>query len=316
MKLSEKDIDPYTRALVFGFPGTGKSTLAAKLSETHNLIWLSLDNDADVLRKLPAEWQERINLVDIPDSAAFPVAAQTLMQLFKLQKGKICYDHGVWACPACSKRSPERFTHLDFTKLDSSHIVVVDTGSQLGRSILAHTLKDQPVEYKPERDDWGALRKFTEFFASQFQAARFNLIVICHAVDAELKDKSTRLIPDFGSKPMAMTFGKAFSHVIYTEMLNKKHRAYSKSTHANNIPTKSRTDFAIEALPEPSLVSLFPITKQTFVDETPSGETAPAKEVQSGQSSVAVNQNKQTAAVLTEMQKKLQALAATSGVKK
>lgn len=285
MKLSEKEESPYTRALVYGMSGVGKTTLVSKLARNPNrrLIWCSLDNDVDVLRKLTPEEQDRVDLIDLPDTASYPIAAQTLMQLFKLQTGKICHAHGVWACAVCIKNKAP-FTSVDFTKLDSRHVVVIDTGSQLGRSILAHVIKNQPVDYKPERDDWGALRKFTEFFASQFQGARFNLIVICHAIDAELKDKSTKLIPDFGSKPMAMTFGKAFSHVIYMSVLNKKHRAFSKSTHADNIFTKSRTDFAIEELAEPSLETLFPISesdlaKGYIVSEAQAPEPAAVSQV-------------------------------------
>lgn len=262
MKLSETKSSTYTRALLFGLPGSGKSTLAAALSRTHKLWWFSLDNDSDVLKKLPPEQQENIEFIDIPDTASFPVASQTLLQLFKAGKGKVCYGHGLFNCTLCTK-SGGNFTSIDFSQFTSRDIAVVDTGSQLGRSILAHVTKDESVDYKPERDDWGALRKYTEFFASQFQGFRGNLIVICHAIEHAVMqgDKviSSKLIPDFGSKGMALTFGKSFSHVIFMEVKNKKHRAYSSSTFSNDCLTKSRTDFKIEELPEPDLAPLFPV---------------------------------------------------------
>jgi len=263
MKLSEVKSATYTRALIFGLPGSGKSTLAGSLARDHKLWWFSLDNDSDVLKKLPAEMQENIEFIDLPDTASFPVASQTLLQTFKNGKGKICAAHGMFNCAICNK-SGGAFTAIDFSQFTSRDVCVIDTGSQLGRSILAHVTKDESVEYKPERDDWGALRKYTEFFASQFQGFRGNLIVICHAIEHVTTNSkgeviSSKLIPDFGSKGMAMTFGKVFSHVIYTEVKNKKHRAYSSSTHSNDSLTKSRTDFRIEDLPEPDLSPIFPL---------------------------------------------------------
>lgn len=263
MKLSEVKSATYTRALIFGLPGSGKSTLATSLSVDHKLWWFSLDNDSDVLKKLPAEQQENIEFIDLPDTASFPVASQTLLQLFKTGKGKICGTHGLYNCGLCNK-SGGSFTVIDFTQFTSKDVAVIDTGSQLGRSILAHVTKDESVDYKPERDDWGALRKYTEYFASQFQGFRGNLIVICHAIEHVTTNNkgevlSSKLIPDFGSKGMALTFGKAFSHVIYMEVKNKKHRAYSSSTHSNDCLTKSRSDFRIEDLESPNLGPLFPI---------------------------------------------------------
>lgn len=262
MRLTKTSSTNYTRVMLFGLPGCGKSTLAAALSKTHKLTWLCLDNDSDVLLKLPDEQLDNINFINIPDTATFPVGSQTLLQLFKHQKGSVCVAHGMYNCSICTKAKAE-FSQVDFTKFGPQDICVVDTGSQLGRSILSHVTKDQAVDYKPERDDWGALRKYTEFFASQFQGFRGNLIVIFHAIEHAVtqgeKVISTKLIPDFGSKGMALTIAKNFSHVIYMEVKNKKHRAYSSSTYSNDCLTKSRTDFRIEDLPEPDLAPLFPL---------------------------------------------------------
>ena len=82
MKLSEVKSATYTRALIFGLPGSGKSTLAARLAKDHKLWWFSLDNDSDVLKKLPPEYQDNIEFIDLPDTASYPVASQTLLQAF------------------------------------------------------------------------------------------------------------------------------------------------------------------------------------------------------------------------------------------
>jgi len=281
MKLTKSSTQNYTRVMLFGLPGSGKSTLAAALSKTHRITWISVDNDRDVLLKLPEAQLENINFIDIPDSATFPVASQTLLQLFKNQRGQICHTHGMYECKVCAKNKAE-FSGVDFTKFTSQDICVLDTGSQLGRSILSHVTKDEAVDYKPERDDWGALRKYTEFFASQFQGFRGNLIVIFHAIEHNVmqgeKVISTKLIPDFGSKGMALTIAKNFSHVIFMEVKNKRHRAYSSSTASNDCLTKSRTDFRIEDLPEPDLAPLFPLIQTTETEiqvGPPAVQTAP-----------------------------------------
>ena len=275
MKLSQKSAAAFTRILVTGLPGSGKSTLVAKLAERYRLIWITLDNDADILRSLPLAQQENIELIDIPDSAKFPVAAQTLLSLLSQRKGKICNAHGVFNCALCTKNAPTEFTHLDLTTLTQDDIVVIDTVSQLGRSVLAHTMKDKSVETKPERDDWGALRKWTEFFASEFQAARYNLVCIAHIVEAELENGKTKLVPDFGSKGMSASFAKIFSHVVYCDIVNKKHRAYSSSTALNEALTKSRTSFRVEDLAEPSLLPIFDSLKGK-TEQSPSTPAAKA----------------------------------------
>lgn len=258
MKLDEREKINTTRVIVMGLSGTGKSTLVSKLSSQYKLWWMTLDNDADILFKLSAEQKENIELFDIPDSAFFPVAADTLMKMFKNRKGEICHKHGIWnLCPDCLKNKLP-MSSIDLSTLDpKKDILVIDTGSQLSHSILAKVTKNQPIDYKPERDDWGGLRKWTEFFYSEFQAARFNLVVIFHSITAEMEDGKDKLVPAFGSKDMSTKIAGAFSHIVYTEVANGKHRAFSSSTYSGGVLTKSRTDFLIERLAEPSLEPIF-----------------------------------------------------------
>lgn len=245
------------RVLITGLPGSGKSTLAAMLA-THGFLldWFDLENAGDTLKKLPQEVKKNIKYMRIPDSAAFPVASQTLMQIFKAGKGTLCVSHGVVACQLC-KRDSKEFDTVDFSTYSPRNVCVVDTVTQLGYSILSHLTKNKPVDYKPERDDWGGLRKFTEFFASQFQAFPGNLIVIAHLIETTMADDRTKLVPNFGSAAMSAALAKAFSHVVYMETVNRQHKAYSSSIASNNFLTKSRTDWEIEKLDKPSLFPLF-----------------------------------------------------------
>lgn len=267
-KLTKGETLPQHRVLVVGLSGAGKSTLVAELANEFPVIWISTENDRDVLTKLPQSALDNINYINLPDSASYPIAVQTLMILFKNSKAEICVAHGKDKCALC-KKDGSPVDVVDFTSMPPETIVVVDSITQLAASILAYTCKDKPVDYKPERDDWGALRKYSEFFASQFQAFPYNLVCTAHAVEAEMEDNKTKLVPSFGSKDMSSKVAKAFSDVVYIETKNKKHMAISSSTASSMILTKSRSDFAIELLEKPSLIPLFKNSAPAQVVKTP-----------------------------------------------
>jgi adenylate kinase len=277
MKLTDKEKSSCTRVIVMGLSGSGKSTLVAQLARDYHLHWITLDNDLDILKKLPDSYKENVDVYDIPDTASSPRAADTMLKLFKNKKGSICDKHGLWECAICKKESLP-VSSIDLSILDPhKDIVVVDTITSLAHSIMAHAVKGQSVDYKPERDDWGALRRWSEFFYSEFQGAKFNLICIAHTVEAQMEDDRVKLVPAFGSKDMSSKIAGAFSHVVYCDMKNKEHKAYSGSTYANNILTKSRTDFLIENLKEPSLLPIFTgVVPETLKVEAKAVSNTPA----------------------------------------
>lgn len=256
MKLTDYVQANTERVLITGLPGSGKSTLAAELSKSFDLIWIDVENGASTLKKLPRAQQERITLIHLPDSSQYPIAADTCVSLFRNGKGNICTQHGKIDCALC-KKSGAQFELVDFTNLPSSTIVVVDTVTQISHSILAHLMKNRPIDAKPEREDWGGLRKHTEFIASQWQAAEYNLVCIAHVTEAVMEDGKTKLVPNFGSASMSAEFGKFFGHIVYCETRNGKHVAGSATKYSNSVLTKSRTDFCIESMPVASLIPLF-----------------------------------------------------------
>lgn len=256
MKLTELEASVTKRVAILGLSGAGKTTLAAELAKEFNLKWIDIENALDTLVKFPREVKENIEVFKLPDSAAYPIAADTLVTLFKTGKMNVCQSHGKHECQLC-KKAGEHFDLLDLTQLTSRDIVVLDSGTQLGHSILAHLTRGKPTDYKPERDDWGGLRKFCEFFCSQWQALNCNFVCIFHCIETTLEDGRVKLVPSFGSAPMSAEIAKSFGHAVYIETKNKKHCAYSSSIALNNVLTKSRTDFLIESLETPSLLPLF-----------------------------------------------------------
>lgn len=276
MKISSYQQNSTKRVLLIGLTGSGKSTLAAQLAEEgFYLDWINIENAADSLIKLSPEAQERINLINVPDSAAFPVAASTCIHIFKRGIARICDRHGNVDCKICAKAG-DSFSEIDVTKHTPKHVVVLDSASQLSASILSYATKGQPVEYKPERDDWGALRKYTEYFKSQFQGAQYNLVVICQATTAELENGVEKLVPLFGSKGMSANFGSAFDHVIYLDIKNGRHKAYSSSTALPGVLTRSRSDFDISQLDRPSLAPIFAQSVDSTSRETTSVTSNPS----------------------------------------
>lgn len=247
MKFSDYENKHATlRVLLTGLSGSGKTTLAATLARKYNLIWIDVENAVDTLAKLPQESKERITLIKIPDSASFPMAAQTVQKLFKEKKGNICDKHGTISCTICIKEGGT-FQYVDLTALNpKTDIVVLDSLTQVGYSFMSHLTKAQPIDYKPMLDDWGGLRKNTEYLASNIQGAEFNLVVTALPDEVTLDDGRVKLVPQFGSKGMCQAIGAKFSSIIYCDVKNKKHLAFSDSTASNTILSKSRAGFRIE----------------------------------------------------------------------
>ena len=81
MKLTDKVKSKTHRVLVYGEPKSGKTELVASLAEVYNLLYIDLENGYATLLKLPREWQERIEILSIPDTKVFPIAIETMLKI-------------------------------------------------------------------------------------------------------------------------------------------------------------------------------------------------------------------------------------------
>ena len=137
MKLSQRTATKHHHILLFGPPKSGKSLLAGKLSSHKNLLWFDLEGGHNVLFQLPPEQQERIELIDLPDTRGYPIAIETMLKVIKGARVDICELHGKVNCSIC-KSKQAAFVTVELNTLDSDTVVVVDSLTQLTNSAIAH----------------------------------------------------------------------------------------------------------------------------------------------------------------------------------
>lgn len=262
-KLSSKHSSSTHRIIIYGAPKAGKTQIAGELAEFYNIIYVGMENGHETLFKLPTEWQERVELVDLKDTRTYPIAIETVL---KMVKGpvSICEDHGKVGCMVCKKEvqtsgNPysDYFIDLNLPALGPDTVVIFDSLTQLTNSAIANITKNQPDDYKLNYDDWGNLGKLLDIFLSHIQQANYNVIVISHETEAETEGKKRTLVPVGGTRNFSRNVAKYFDHVIYAERKNKKHVFASSTQYATTILTGSRTDVVLEGEDKPSLLAIF-----------------------------------------------------------
>lgn len=270
MKLSERAMSQTHRALLFGPPKSGKTELAGSLSKEFDLVWFDLENGIDTLYKLPTEQQNRIDVIQLPDTRSYPIAIETMLKVIKGGTHKICEKHGKCACALCAKDNLPTNT-VNLMDLPPTSIVVVDSMTQLTNSAISNITKSQPDDYKLTYDDWGNLGKLLDIFLSHVQQAPFNIVVISHEVEAEQEDGKNKLVPVAGTRNFSRNSAKYFDEVVYCEVKNGKHVYGSSTVYANKILTGSRTGMVLEQAADPklSLLALFKNENQPAAVLTP-----------------------------------------------
>lgn len=275
-RLTNMKVSATQRVIVFGAPKSGKSLLAAKLAEYFNLIWVDMENGYETLFQLPSEWQERVEVISLPDTRGYPIAIETCLKMIK-GKVDICEEHGKVSCMLCRKElelfkkaGHERadaneafnlFTRVDLPSTPADTIVVFDSFTQLSSSAIAHITKGKPDDYKLDYDDWGNLGKLLDIFLSHLQQANYNVVVISHEVESETEGKKKVLVPVGGTRNFSRNIAKYFGHVIYAERKNRKHVFSSSTSYSTTILTGSRTGIILEqdkdSTVEASLLQIF-----------------------------------------------------------
>jgi hypothetical protein len=256
MKLTDKVDSEFERVLVFGGPKSGKTLLAGNLAEEFDLLYFDLENGYKTLRRLSPFWQERINLISLPDTKVFPIAIETMLKVITGAPMTVCHLHGKVNCLTC-KKDGLGVEQLELNALGPKSIVVIDSGTQLATSAMAHIKKNDDELEKASWDDYFRQGYLMDKFLSQCQHAKFNLCFITHEVEAELENGGKKLVPVAGTREFSRNTAKYFDHVVYCELKNKKHAFGSATDYSMSVLTGSRADIAIEKLDKPSLLPFF-----------------------------------------------------------
>lgn len=269
MKLTEKVDSTLERVLLFGGPKSGKTALTANLAEQFNIHLFDLENGYKTLRKLPAEWQERVNVYSLPDTRIYPIAIETMLKVVTGLPVDFCIEHAKVNCMICKKDS-KPMEHVELNALGQNDIVIFDSLTQLANSAMAHVKKNDDELSKPEWTDFMKQGFLMDKFLSQCQHAKYNLVAITHEVEAELENGGKKLVPVAGTREFSRNTAKYFDHVVYCELKNKKHTFGSATNYALSVLTGSRSDVAIEGMDTASLLPFFrhEIPKQEKQNDT------------------------------------------------
>lgn len=260
MKLTQLSKSSAQHVLIYGPPFTGKTTLAAQLAKVFNVLYIGMENGQEVFYTLPAEYQERVEVIKLPDTRSYPIAIETVLKLVKGGKHEVCDAHGKISCSACKAaaiKEPERisFTPVELGKLDNSWVVIYDSLTQLTNSAISHITKNQSEDYKLQHDDWGSLGKLMDIFFSHIQQAPYHVVCISHESEAEMEDGKNKIVPVAGTRNFSRNVAKYFDTVIYAQVANAKHTFTSVTTQTMNIVAGSRSGFDIRQ--HNSLLPLF-----------------------------------------------------------
>lgn len=269
MNLSDYSNDTRTKVLVYGPPKSGKTALVGKLASDFNLWWLDLESGIKTLlnpEMLAVEHRKNIKVFPIPDHRLYPVAIDTVRDIFRGGAKKICAAHGKVNCPICAK-SNQATEEIDIAKLGAKDILVIDSLSQLARSAMNRvTLKEiskpDGEEYKCTFTDYAQQGALIEQVLSVIQVLNANVVIISHELESENLEGRQKIVPIAGTRNASLTVGKYFDAIVYCTITNKQHRAYGSSTYSPTIVTGSRLPIDIDNGKD-GAISLLPLFKRS-----------------------------------------------------
>jgi len=267
------DLDKVLRQSVclYGQPKVGKTLIAGMLAEFFVLDWFDLERGVRTLYSnfsgeqngCKKEWMRNVNVYNIPDNRADPVAIDTMLKVMSGKKVFICAHHGKVLCTQCvdlktmQAKEGKILETIELNTLPRNHIVVVDSGTQLAASALNQVTKGKSDEYHEDWEDWRRQGKLLTLFLQAIQAGQYNIIFITHDMSIPLEDGKEKICPMFGTRNHSTTTAKYFDHVVYCGIENSKHKAWSKTTDKPNVLSGSRDGVDLAAGPVAHLQAIF-----------------------------------------------------------
>jgi len=265
--LLEVGVNEVEHVILYGEPKTGKTTLAALLSEFFYILWL--DGDKGLTAAINAchpEMLKRIKVIKIPDNTDWPIMVSTILRLVKGTKTNICIEHGMTDCIICKTGNKQR-VDIELNAIPKNWVVVMDSQTQFYASILAFayykdTGKDYgtgvPHDYKGDWDYRGIAYNCADKFGNYMKDLECQWVSISHETLTEMADGATnKLVPVAGSRNISSQYGKWFGSMVYAKKAMGKQQYFSGSLYSQTVQTGSRSGVLLEKQPTPSLLHIF-----------------------------------------------------------
>ena len=259
--------DEVEHAIVFGAPKSGKTTLAALLSEFYHILWFDGDKGLRAaVNNCHPDMLRRIHPIRIPDNTDYPIMCSTMLRVVSGREVSLCTEHGTTECPVCIQNKVPMYK-VSLNKLPKNWVAVMDSQTQFYSSVLAFAYyKDTgkapgsgvPDDYKGDWDFRGIAYQMCDKFGNYLKDLRCQWVSISHETVAEMKDEtSSKIVPVAGSKNISSQYGKWFGTMIYAKVVNNKHNFMSGSLYSNTVQTGSRSNVILEKKTIPSLIHVF-----------------------------------------------------------
>jgi hypothetical protein len=258
-------------SILYGGPGTGKTTLAGLLAEFYHVLWFDGDKGLSALtHNLAPELLSRIHPIRILDNPHSPNFVPTMLKVVTGLQIVICREHGSVDCPLCTGRPDKlKYPPIALRLLGKDWIVVMDSMTQFyasARAMAYYKLhpkeagKGIDVTYKGDYDYWGICWNICDTFGNYMKDLACNFVTISHETMAEMENNFKRLVPIGGSSNVSAGYGKWFDNIVYADNVNNKIVYFSKATAKSNVQTKSRSNVFLENEETPSLLHVYDAT--------------------------------------------------------
>lgn len=266
--LLEVGINEVEHAILYGETGSGKTTLAAMLSEFFNVLWFDGDKGLTAaVNNCHPEMLKRIRVIKVPDNTDYPILCSTMLRVVTGRRFLLCIAHGTTDCPICKSNPTAIQVPIELNKLPKDWVVVLDSQTQFYASVLAFAYyKDTkknpgsgvPDDYKGDWDYRGIAYQMCDKFGNYLKDLNCQWVSISHEVVSEMADEVTqKVVPVGGSRNISSNYGKWFGSQIYAKRANGKHNFISSSLYSSTVQTKSRSNVVLEAKKTPSLLHIF-----------------------------------------------------------
>lgn len=264
--LQDTQIDETDHVILYGEPGSGKTTLAGLLAEFYYVLWFDGDKGLTALKhNLHPELLKRIIPIRILDNTSTPNFCMTMLKVITGKPHNICLEHGIVECPLC-KTGGKPFATVELNKLPKNWVAVMDSHTQFYSSTLAFAYykntgknigTDTDDTYKGDFDFWAIARNMVEKYGNYLKDLKCKYVSISHESLETMENNTKKIVPVGGSSNANKNYAKYFGTEVNCKIVNAKHVYYTSTTGNASVQTKSRANIALELKSVPSLLHVF-----------------------------------------------------------